>query len=321
MEIDSLNFLYRCTVRNAFATELKNIADKDERVVLLMGDIGNTLFDDFKAAYPKRFFNCGVAEQNMVSMAAGMAASGLRPFVYTIASFATGRCFEQIKIDVCYQNLPVVIVGTGAGLSYGQLGPTHHSCDDIGILRTIPNITICCPGDPVEVKLAMRECVKHDGPIYLRLGKQGEPIVHQRKEEPKFSFGKFIYTGYGRKDITILSTGNTLPLAMNIYNKLDRLGTPLARVYSCHTVKPLDGNMMSNITEDCEFIVTIEEHNLIGGLASAVLEWNADHCSDKKILRFGIEDSFQESGSQQYLREKNGLTVENISKVVFDYWR
>src|ERR1700722_8982499 len=165
-------------MRNAFASEMAALADKDERVVLLMGDIGNRLFNDFRAAHPRRFFNCGVAEANMTSMAAGMAACGLRPFTYTITPFATTRCLEQIRVDICYHHLPVVVVGVGAGLSYASLGGTHHACEEVAMLRALPDMTIVCPGDPLEVRLALRAALDWNRPLYLRLGKKGEPAVH-----------------------------------------------------------------------------------------------------------------------------------------------
>ena len=182
-------------MRNAFASEIAALADKDERVVLLMGDIGNRLFNDFRAAHPERFFNCGVAEANMTSMAAGMASCGLRPFTYTITPFATTRCLEQIRVDVCYHHLPVVVVGVGAGLSYASLGATHHACEDIAFLRALPGMIVVCPADPVEVRLAMRAVLAQDQPAYIRMGKKGEPVIH--KSEPKFVLGKALVRAAG----------------------------------------------------------------------------------------------------------------------------
>src|SRR6185437_4851159 len=158
-------------MRNAFADEVTKLGASDSRVVMLSGDIGNRLFDKFKDKCPTRFFNCGVAEQNMMGFAAGLAMSGLRPVVYTITPFVTSRCYEQIKIDVCYQEAPVTIVSVGGGLSYASLGPTHHSCEDIAILRALPNLRIVCPGDAWEVRAALRAAVSQDRPTYIRLAK------------------------------------------------------------------------------------------------------------------------------------------------------
>src|SRR5262245_53489292 len=195
-------------MRNAFAKEITAIARQDPRVVLLSGDIGNRLFDDYKANCGARFLNCGVAEANMIGMAAGMAACGLRPVTYTITPFTTTRCLEQIRVDLCYQNLPVVVVGVGAGLSYASLGATHHSCEDIALLRSLPNMTVVCPGDAWEVRAALRKAINHDGPVYLRLGKKGEPLVHD--EMPDLELGRGIVLREGC-DACLVSTGNLLP--------------------------------------------------------------------------------------------------------------
>ena len=159
-------------MRNAFADEITNLAKKDKKIVLLSGDIGNRLFDKFRTRFPERFYNCGFAEACMTGVASGIAHLGLSPITYTIATFNTVRCLEQIKLDICYPNLPVVIVGTGAGLSYASLGATHHSLEDIAFLRVIPNLKILCPSDPEEVRKLLKDALKMKGPVYLRLGKK-----------------------------------------------------------------------------------------------------------------------------------------------------
>ena len=165
-------------MRNAFADELTKLGNEDARVVMLSGDIGNRLFDKFKDKHPSRFFNCGVAEANMMGVAAGMAMNGLRPVAYTITPFVTTRCLEQIRTDVCYHEAPVTIVAVGAGLAYSGLGPTHHACEDISFLRSIPNMVVICPGDAFEVRAALRASMQQDRPVYIRMGKKGEPVVH-----------------------------------------------------------------------------------------------------------------------------------------------
>src|ERR1700760_4170007 len=166
-------------MRNAFADELTKIGDDDHRVIMLSGDIGNRLFDAFKDKHPNRFFNCGVAEAKMTGLAAGLAMNGLRPVTYTITPFVTTRCLEQIRVDVCYHDLPVTIVAVGAGLSYASLGVTHHANEDIAFLRALPGMSVVCPGDAHEVRAALRAAVAHDGPVYIRMGKKNEPLVHQ----------------------------------------------------------------------------------------------------------------------------------------------
>src|ERR1700739_4498405 len=195
-------------MRNAFADELTRLGDEDPRVVMLSGDIGNRLFDKFKARHAPRFFNCGVAEANMVGIAAGLAMNGLRPVAYTITPFVTTRCLEQIRTDVCYHEAPVTIVAVGAGLAYSGLGPTHHACEDIAFLRAIPNMVVICPGDAWEVRAAMRGALRQDRPVYIRMGKRGEPKVHQDVPEA-FQIGKALTVSEG-SDVCLLSNGTML---------------------------------------------------------------------------------------------------------------
>ena len=299
-------------MRNAFAAELVVLASEDERIVMLSGDVGNRLFNDYKARFPGRFFNCGVAEANMTSMAAGMALCGLRPITYTITPFATTRCLEQIRVDVCYQNVPVIVVGVGGGLSYAGLGATHHSCEDIAFLRTLPNMTVVCPGDTWEVRLALRAAVKHKGPVYIRLGKKGEPVVHG--QAPEFVIGKGIVVRVGN-DVCLLSTGNMLPVAVQAAEELDSRGLS-AQVVSLHTVKPLDEELLAEVFSRFAVVVTVEEHSILGGLGGSVAEWLADQAPQKvRFLRIGTADRFlNEAGGQNHAREYSGLTPGNIAE-------
>lgn len=304
-------------MRNAFAAELTVLASKDERIVLLSGDIGNRLFDDYKSHYPERFFNCGVAEANMISMAAGMALSGLHPVAYTITQFITARCFEQIKIDVCYHNVPVIIVGVGSGLSYAELGSTHQSCEDIALMRMLPDMTIICPGDAWEVRLALRAAIQHKGPVFIRLGKKGEPVIH--KQAPEFAIGKGIIISEG-SDVCLLSTGNMLPVAVNASEELRMRGVS-ARVVSFHTVKPLDEDLLDMVFSRFKVVATIEEHSLIGGFGSSVADWLVDRGSmQARLLRIGTADTFiHETGKQKDFQERFGLTADSIADKVLKY--
>ena len=301
-------------MRNAFAAELTALAAAGEPVVLLSGDIGNRMFDDYKARFPAQFYNCGVAEANMMGVAAGMAFCGLRPITYTIAPFTTTRCLEQIRVDVCYHNLPVIIAGVGAGLSYAANGPTHQSCEDIALLRALPNMTVVCPGDPVEVRLAMRAALRQDGPVYLRLGKKGEPIVHA--EPPEFALGKAIVVRPGR-DACLLATGNLLPMALEAAQVLEGAGVS-AEVVSFHTVKPLDEALLAEAFGRFRLVATVEEHSILGGLGGSVAEWLADQEAPRgRLLRIGTGDVFlHEAGGQEYLRRRHGLTPEGIAERV-----
>ena len=304
-------------MRNAFADELTKLGDVDPRVVLLSGDIGNRLFDKFKDKHPHRFFNCGVAEQNMMGVAAGMAMSGLRPITYTITPFITSRCLEQIRTDACYHEAPVTIVAVGAGLSYAGLGPTHHSCEDVAILRSLPNMVVLCPGDAWELRAALRAVMRQDRPAYIRMGKKGEPKVHS--ETPTdFAIGKALTIEDG-DDVCLLSTGAMLPEAVEAGHALKAKGVS-AKVISFHTVKPLDEGCLRQSFARFKAVATIEEHSLIGGFGSAVAEWLIDNAvSPKNFLRFGTPDAFfKMSGEQEFAREKLGLTGPQIAEKILN---
>lgn len=298
-------------MRNAFADEITRLGQTDERLVLLSGDIGNRLFDRFKEANGHRFINCGIAEANMMGMAAGMALNGLRPFVYTITPFTTTRCFEQIRVDVCYHEAPVTIVGTGSGLSYAPLGPTHHSLEDIGILRTLPGMTVLCPCDALELRALVRASLDYAQPVYMRIGKKGEPDIHAN--EPTVTIGKAINIRDGH-DVALLSTGNMMSVGLAVADKLAASGIS-ASVDSFHTVKPLDEERLTDVFSRCQLVVTLEEHGVIGGFGSAVAEWmvrvGGDHA---KLLSVGTSDEFLHAmGSQAWARAHFGLTPENIT--------
>lgn len=298
-------------MRNTFAEEVTAAAAASPEVVLLSGDIGNRLFDDFKRVAPERFYNCGIAEQNMTGVACGLALSGFRPITYTITPFATIRCLEQIRNDLCYHNLPVIVAGTGSGLSYAELGPTHHSCDDVGILRMLPNLTILSPCDPIEVRLALRAALAHDGPVYLRLGKKGEPDLHS--SPPDFAIGRAITMRPGR-DVCIIATGPILEEALGAARMLEERGIS-ARVESMHTLKPLDAGLLEQAFASYPLVATLEEHSSSGGLGGACAEWLADRPGiSGRLIRFGCPDRFFEKiGSQEYARAELGLSAGQIA--------
>lgn len=293
-------------MRNAFAKQVTELAQRDERVVLLSGDIGNRLFDDLKAKCSGRFFNCGVAEANMIGVAAGMAMSGLRPICYTITPFITYRCLEQIRIDVCYHHQPVIIVGTGAGLSYASLGATHHSCEEMGMLRLLPGLAVVAPADAMEVRAALKAALKRDHPVYIRIGKKGEPVVHET--EPDFEIGKAIPLRDGT-DVCLLSAGNMLPAALETADLLAARNVS-AKVFSFHTIKPLDETTLADAFANFKLVVTLEEHSVLGGLGGSIAEWLSSFASaSAKLLRCGTPDEFlHETAEQEDARERFGLT-------------
>ncbi len=301
-------------MRNAFADEITRLADRDERVVLLAGDIGNKLFDNFKHQAPDRFFNCGVAEANMMGVAAGLALNALRPVVYTITPFTTTRCLEQIRVDVCYHSAPVVIIGTGSGLSYAELGPTHHSCEDIALLRVLPQMTVLCPCDATELRVGLRAALDHDGPVYMRIGKKGEPMLYDY--EPVFRIGNAITLREG-SDICLIGTGTILSVVLRAAELLQARGVS-ARVESFHTVKPLDTARLEEVFTRYSLVAVAEEHSRLGGLSGSIAEWMAARSwHGAPMLAFGTDDVFMhEVGSQDYARGKFGLTAENIVEQV-----
>lgn len=301
-------------MRNAFAKAVTDLSDEYPELVMMAGDIGNRLFDKFKDKHPDRFYNCGVAEANMTGVASGLAASGLRPITYTITPFNTVRCLEQIRLDICYPNLPVIVVGTGAGLSYAGLGATHHSMEDVAILRTLPNMHIVCPADPVEVRLAVKDALRLGRPTYIRLGKKGEPVIHEA--DPVFTIGRGITVRKGA-DVAILSVGNMLAPALKSAEQLQQKGIS-TQVVSLHTVKPLDDELLGTLFEEKKLVVVVEEHGLIGGAGSAVLEWgNVKRVDLRKLICIGGPDRFLFAcGDQKEAREQLGLTAENITEKI-----
>ena len=296
-------------MRNGFAKEIVELAASDARVVLLSGDIGNRMFDTYKERFPDRFYNCGVAEANMTGVAAGMALCGFRPFTYTIAAFNTVRCLEQIRFDICYPNLPVVIMGVGGGLCYASLNASHQAMEDIALLRVLPNMTVICPGDAMEVRAALRAAVTHDGPVYIRLGKKNEPVVHD--EVPALTIGKALVVREGSK-VCILSTGNMLPTAVDAGDRLTGEGIS-TRVVSFHTVKPLDEDLLEDVFARFAAVVTVEEHSILGGLGGSIAEWLSERNVRTRLIRIGSSDTFMyEAGGQTHGRRHFGLTAESI---------
>ena len=306
-------------MRNAFADEITKLAQADKRIVLLSGDIGNRLFDRFKEACPHRFYNCGVAEANMIGMAAGLAMCGLRPVCYTIAPFLTYRCMEQIRVDLCYHHVPVTLVGTGAGLAYASLGATHHSCEEVGMLRLLPGLNVMAPGDAWEVRACLGAALAQDNPTYIRIGKKGEPLVHESKPEMRVGHALQLSSG---SDVALLSSGAMLPEVIALSKLLENQGIRPA-VYSLPTVKPLDTQMLEKVFADFRLIATIEEHSVLGGLGGSIAEWKADHSKlPGRLLRFGTEDVFlHETCEQEEAREHFGLVPKQMAERIAEALR
>ena len=302
-------------MRDKFAQVVTSLAEERNDVCLLSGDIGNRMFDNFKKTAPGRFINCGIAEANMMSMAAGMALSGLKPIVYTITPFTTTRCLEQIRTGVAYHEAPVIIVGTGSGLSYAELGATHHSLEDLAILRCIPNIQVCAPADRLELEAQLREAISGVKPTYIRIGKKGEPILLDKNSDLGIGKGHLLKRG---ERILLLGIGPILSEALEANEILGKEGIKLG-VASMGSVKPLDHKFLKKcILEGYTQWISLEEHHRSGGLGSALLEWLCDEqIKDVELKRMGVADHFvHKLGGQNYVRGLEGLNSESIIKLV-----
>jgi transketolase len=297
-------------MRTAFIRALLELAESDDRINLVVGDLGFGVVEAFIARFPARFVNAGVAEQDMTGIAAGMALCGKVVFTYSIANFSTLRCLEQIRNDVCHHHANVKVVSLGGGLSYGALGMTHHATEDIAVMRALPSMTVIAPGDPVEAELATRALVEQPGPAYLRLGKSGEPRVHG--QNPGFRLGRAILVREGT-DVTLVATGTMLWNTVRAAERLAREGIQ-ARVLSMHTLKPLDSEAVIAAARETAAVVTLEEHSVIGGLGSAVAEVLAEYGEFRvPFKRLGIPSEISSLvGSQEYLKDAYSLSVDGI---------
>lgn len=299
-------------MRTSFIETLVQVAEGDPRVWLLTGDLGYSVLERFSSKFPDRYLNAGVAEQNMVGVAAGLAMTGKVVFVYSIANFPTLRCLEQFRNDVCYHNLSVKIVAVGCGLAYGGHGYTHHGVEDIGVMSLLPHVTVMAPGDPVETRWATRALVEKSGPGYLRLGKAGEPVVHQT--EPTFELGKAVQVVDGTQ-ATLISTGGMLETAARVATILAARGVSI-RVLSMPTLRPFDGERVIVEAKRTGRIVTLEEHGP-GGLGTMVGETLAQAGLGVRFLPLRLQpEPTLCAGSQAYLCGQHGLSLERIVEVV-----
>ena len=307
-------------MRTNFIDELCAVAAEDERVWLLCGDLGYSVLEQFADRFPDRFVNVGVAEQNMVGIAAGLAMDGRVVFTYSIANFGTMRCLEQIRNDVCYHALDVKIVSVGGGLAYGPAGYTHHAVEDVAVLRALPHMTVVAPGDPVEARLAVRAIVARPGPCYLRLAKAGEPVLHHT--EPEFELGRALRLREG-SDVTLVATGGILHSAVAAAELLTEGGIA-AGVLSMHTIKPLDGEAVVAAARETGLVCVVEEHGDAGGLSDAVARVLAEAGGYPGLFLTvdTAELTRRAIGSQDYLAARFGLSASGIAeRVVFELAR
>ena len=303
-------------MRGTFNKTLLEIAKNDLRIHMVLADIGYGEIEPFRDTFPERYYNVGVAEQNMTGVACGIAMEGNIAVTYSIANFPTLRCLEQVRNDVCYHNANVKIVIIGGGVSYGPLGMSHHSTEDIAIMRALPNMVVVVPCDNFEAEAATRAMIEYDGPLYYRCGYKGEKDIHSGPVD--FKLGRAITVREG-SDVTLMFAG---PVGLNVVKAADILAKEgiSCRIVSMHTIKPIDRDAIIDAAKNTGGIITIEEHNLCGGLGSAVAEVICDSgVAPKKFKRIALPDvNVALIGHQEWIRSQYGMDAEGIAKQIKD---
>ncbi len=298
-------------MRDTFVKTLISLAEKDKDIELITGDLGFGVLKPFWEKLPDQFTNAGIAEQNMTTAAAGMALEKKKVFTYSIGNFPTLRCLEQIRNDCAYHNANVNIVCVGGGFVYGSLGMSHHATEDIAVMRSLPGVTVVCPGDLVEAAEATKAIAEYPGTCYLRLGRGGEKQVHTEIRD--FHIGKAIRIKEGQK-IAVFSTGAILGEVTDATLQLEKNGISVEQ-YSFPTVKPLDQDAVLDCSNRFDKIITVEEHNIMGGFGSAVAEVMAENPAKARLIRIGINDEYCSIvGTQEYLRDQYGFSTDKIVK-------
>ena len=302
-------------MRDTFVKALCSVCETNKDVELITADLGFGVLKPFFEQFPNQFTNAGIAEQNMTSVAAGMALEGKTVFTYSIGNFPTLRCLEQIRNDCAYHNANVKIVCVGGGFVYGSLGMSHHATEDISVMRSIPNVSVFCPGDAIEAAAVTKAIANYPGTCYLRLGRGGEKPIHKSLEN--FQIGKAIPIKEGRY-VAILTTGAIYEEIEKALAILEENGiTP--SVYSFPTVKPIDKEAIKKCAESHTVIVTCEENNIMGGFGSAVSEVMADNGLNSRLIRIGIDDTFCDVvGDQAYLRDIYGMSGRKIAEKIIE---
>ena len=298
----------KIATRDSYGNALVELGQNHKDIVVLDADLaGATKSGTFKKAFPERHFNCGIAECNMVDVGAGLSTMGLVPFVSTFAMFAAGRAYEQVRNTIGYPHLNVKICATHGGISVGEVGASHQCCEDFGLMRTIPGMTVMCPSDDVEARKMVHAAYEMEGPVYIRFGRAATPVYHD--ESFTFTVGKGEVVQEGA-DVAIIATGILVPEAIEAGIRLAAQGIK-ARVINMATIKPLDEELVVKAACECGRIITVEEHNIIGGLGEAVCAAVAEHCP-VPVHRIGVNDEFGHSGPAAALLEQFGLTADHI---------
>ncbi len=308
-----MNKEIKIATRQSFGEALVELGKKNEKVVVLDADLSTaTKTNLFAKEFPKRFFDMGIAEQDMMSTAAGLATCGKIPFAATFAMFATGRSYDQIRNSICYPNLNVKIAGTHAGITVGEDGATHQMLEDIGLMRGLPNMKVMCPSDDLQTKWAIEEASKMDGPVYVRLCRLATPVIY---EEKNFEFGKAVVHGNGT-DATIFATGIMVSKALEAKEALEQEGKQI-RVVDIHTIKPIDRKTIIQCAKETKHLISIEDHSVIGGLGTAIAEVLTEEYP-VKLTRLGMQDCFGRSGKAEELLDYFELNAEKIKNCVKD---
>ena len=302
-------------MRNTYLKEVYNIAKKDKNVLSLVSDNGMIVYDDFRRDLPEQYFNFGISEGHMITAAAGMASCGKIPFAYTIGSFLAYRSYEFIRLDVCLQKLNVKIVGIGAGVTYGYLGPTHHSTEDIAVLRCLPNLTLLSPATPKEARRLVQYAYELDGPVYIRLGNNLPKELYEEKMEVIPGKASVVRKGKG---IAIFATGEILYEVIEAADRLKEKGIE-AEVISVHTLKPFDKEFVLETAKRYSRIYSVEEHSIQGGLGGMIAEVLAEQGTTARLTRIGIEDIFAKGyGTRKQVLSANGLDAKGILEKILN---
>ena len=301
----------KIATRNAYGEALAELAEKYPKLVVLDADLsGSTMTKFFAKAYPERFFDCGIAEANMTGIAAGLAASGYKPFINSFAMFSAGRPYEQVRNSIAYPHLNCTVVGSHGGVSVGEDGATHQCIEDLALMRELPGMLVCCPCDGYEMKLAVAALMEYDGPAYLRLARSATEVITDRVPGYKFELGKGATLREGC-DVTVIATGIMVPMALEAAEALKEEGLSV-RVIDMHTIKPLDADLVIKAAKETGCIVTAEEQSVVGGLGGAVCELLSGICP-VPVIRVGVDDQFGRSGKASEVLEYFGLTPVGIA--------
>ncbi len=302
----------KIATRQSYGETLAQLGEKNSRVVVLDADLSSaTKTNIFAKRFPDRFINVGIAEQNLMGTAAGLAAYGKIPFVSTFAVFAAGRAYDQIRNSICYPKLNVKICATHAGLTVGEDGATHQMLEDLSLMRTLPNMTVICPSDDTQTRWIIEEVSKIEGPVYIRLARAATPVIYEKNQ--KFEIGKMIQLGEGT-DATVFATGVMVAESLKAQEELAKEGINI-RVVDVHTIKPIDREMIVKCAKETKKIITIEDHSIIGGLGSSICEVLSEEYPTK-VVRMGMKDQFGRSGKAEQLLEYFKMDSQSIIEEV-----